>query len=119
MTKEEFLLKQQHINATTAGHKKVYTKRSNMTVSEKLDLPLALFSIPIVGFLALLTGSFRARKQKFNPKQPIARSLLLHVGYAILRRFVSRFSPLQIQCVFLSIFIYPFHMYSAISGEQS
>ncbi|KAH8703597.1 putative flavin-binding monooxygenase [Talaromyces proteolyticus] len=72
---------------------------SRMSIGEILDLPIALLSLPIVGFLALLTGPFRARKQKLNPQQTVARTLLLHVGYSILRRVVSRFSPLQIQSV--------------------
>ncbi|KUL89010.1 hypothetical protein ZTR_06066 [Talaromyces verruculosus] len=70
-----------------------------MTLSEKLDLPLALLSVPFVAIFAILTGPFRARKQKLNPKQTIARSMLLHVGYSIFRRVVARFSPLQIQTI--------------------
>ncbi|OKL61993.1 hypothetical protein UA08_02543 [Talaromyces atroroseus] len=89
MKKEEFLRIQPHTNELILAHgskKSPYSQRSSMTLSEILDLPIALFSLPIVGFLALLTGPFRARKQKFNPKQSIAASLLLHVGYAVLRR---------------------------------
>lgn len=76
-----------------------FTKRAHLTFYEIIDLPIALLSIPIVGFLALLTGPFRARKQKRNPQQGVARTLLLHVGYSILRRVVSRFSPMQIQYI--------------------
>lgn len=77
-----------------------------MTLSEKFDLPLALLSVPFVAIFAILTGPFRTRKQKLNPKQTIARSMLLHVGYSIFRRVVARFSPLQIQCVsFLSLVV--------------
>lgn len=76
-----------------------FTKRSHLTLFEILDLPIALLSVPIVGFLALLAGPFRARKQRLNPEQGVARTLLLHVGYSILRRVVARFSPMQIQYV--------------------
>lgn len=74
-----------------------FTKRSHLTLLELLDLPIALLSVPLIGFLALLSGPFRARKQRLNPQQGIARTLMLHVGYSILRRVVSRFSPMQIQ----------------------
>lgn len=87
-----------YANGTTTTHKDtVYTQRSSMKLSEILDLPIALLSVPIVAFMAILTGPFRARKQKLNPQQTIARSLLLHVGYSIFRRVISRMSPLQIQ----------------------
>ncbi|CRG91329.1 DNA-directed RNA polymerase subunit beta'' [Talaromyces islandicus] len=76
-----------------------FTKRSHLTLYEIIDLPIALLSVPIVGFLALLTGPFRERKRRRNPEQGIARTLLLHVGYSILRRVVSRFSPMQIQAI--------------------
>lgn len=87
-------------NGTAEKNKQVYRQRSSMTLYERLDLPLALLSVPFVAIFAILTGPFRARKQKLNPKQTIARSMLLHVGYSIFRRVVGRFSPLQVQCVF-------------------
>lgn len=86
-------------NGSADKKKPVYRQRSSMTLSERLDLPLALLSLPFVAIFAILTGPFRARKQKLNPKQTIARTMLLHVGYSIFRRTVSRFSPLQAQCV--------------------
>lgn len=86
-----------YANGTTSHKDTVYAQRSSMTLSEILDLPIALLSVPIVAFMAILTGPFRARKQKLNPEQTIAKSLLLHVGYSIFRRVVSRMSPLQIQ----------------------
>lgn len=89
-----------HQNGTAEKNRPVYKQRSSMTLSERLDLPLALLSVPFVAIFAILTGPFRARKQKLNPKQTIARSMLLHVGYSIFRRCVARLSPLQIQCVF-------------------
>lgn len=93
-------------NGNAEKTKPVYRQRSSMTLSEILDLPLALLSVPFVAFFAILTGPFRARKQKLNPKQTIARSMLLHVGYSIFRRVVARFSPLQVQCVFPLRFTY-------------
>lgn len=90
-----------HQNGTAEKNKPVYRQRSSMTLTEKLDLPIALLSVPFVVIFAILTGPLRARKQKLNPKQTIARSMLLHVGYSVFRRVVARFSPLQIQCVFL------------------
>lgn len=104
--KDELARIQLHNSNATASNKKLYTQRSSLTLAEKLDLPIALLSLPIAGFLALLTGPFRARKQRLNPKQSIAKNLLLHVGYAVLRRFVARFSPLQAQYVSPPLF-YP------------
>lgn len=70
---------------------------TSMSLYELLDLPFALLSIPVVGFLALLSGPMRARKQRLNPNQTIAKTLFLHIGYAILRRIVTRLTPSQIQ----------------------
>lgn len=72
-------------------------QRTSISLYELLDLPFALLTVPIVAFLALLSGPFRARKQKLNPNQTIAKTLLLHVGYAILRTVVTRLTPSQIQ----------------------
>jgi hypothetical protein len=76
-------------------------KQHNMSFGEGLDLVPALLSIGTTAILALLTGPSRARKQRKNPKQGVAKTLLLHVGYAILRKATIRLSMLQLQCVLL------------------
>jgi hypothetical protein len=96
-----------------------FTKRSHMTFFEILDLPIALLSVPIVGFLALLAGPFRARKQRLNPEQGVARTLLLHVGYSILRRVVSRFSPMQIQYAYLFFLFFSSSVINIVSNDRN
>ncbi|KAJ6024864.1 hypothetical protein N7540_005661 [Penicillium herquei] len=65
--------------------------KGKLTLYEKLDILPALASVVFAAFYALLTGWWRTERQ--------AKSLLLHVGYAILRKLTSRLSPLQLQLV--------------------
>ncbi|KAL1963474.1 hypothetical protein VTN77DRAFT_8375 [Rasamsonia byssochlamydoides] len=74
--------------------------QKKVSITEALDLVPALLSISAAGILALVTGPFRHRKQRKNPKQRVARTLLLHVGYAILRKATLRLTMLQLQLIF-------------------
>jgi hypothetical protein len=64
---------------------------AKLTLQEKLDFLPALGSIVIVGLYAFLTGLRRSERQ--------AKSLLLHVGYAIFRKATARLSPSQLQFI--------------------
>lgn len=68
-------------------------KKVQLSAWEKLDLFPALASIWWTVFYALLTGLWRSEKQ--------AKSLFLHVGYAVMRRLTKRLSPKQLQYVYL------------------
>jgi hypothetical protein len=62
-----------------------------LTLREKLDILPAVASIIVAAFYALLTGLWRTERQ--------AKSLLLHFGYAIMRKSTQRLSPMQMQYV--------------------
>lgn len=63
--------------------------RVKLTLQEKLDFLPALGSVVLTLFYALLTGLWRTERQ--------AKTLFLHVGYAIFRKVTARLSPLQVQ----------------------
>ncbi|PGH16525.1 hypothetical protein AJ79_01630 [Helicocarpus griseus UAMH5409] len=67
------------------------TTLKKLTLGEKLDLIPALCSIALSALRALLTGLWRNEKQ--------AKTLLLHVGYAIFRKATARLSALQLQLI--------------------
>lgn len=75
------------------------TKQSlkKISLAEVVDLIPGLLSITATAIFALVTGPFRHRKQRKNPKQGVARTLLLHVGYAALRKVTLRLTLLQLQ----------------------
>ncbi|KAJ5298055.1 hypothetical protein N7508_008304 [Penicillium antarcticum] len=62
-----------------------------LTLQEKLDFLPALASILLAGFYALLTGLWRTERQ--------AKTLFLHLGYAIFRKATARLTPSQLQYV--------------------
>ncbi|KAJ5638906.1 hypothetical protein N7528_001296, partial [Penicillium herquei] len=65
--------------------------KGKLTLYEKLDILPALASVVLAGCYAFWTGWWRTERQ--------AKSLLLHVGYAILRKLTTRLSILQLQLV--------------------
>ncbi|KAL1985326.1 hypothetical protein VTN96DRAFT_8004 [Rasamsonia emersonii] len=71
-----------------------------ISLAEVIDIIPGLLSITATGIFALVTGPFRHRKQRKNPKQGVARTLLLHVGYAVLRKATLRLTLLQLQFIF-------------------
>ncbi|KAJ6089286.1 hypothetical protein N7467_004502 [Penicillium canescens] len=62
-----------------------------LTLQEKLDFFPALASILLAGFYALLTGLWRTERQ--------AKTLFLHLGYAVFRKATARLTPSQLQYV--------------------
>lgn len=64
-----------------------------------MDLIPALLSIVYVGVCALVTGFFLGQSENG------AKSLHLHVGYAVIRRAVNRLSILQLQYVYTIPFV--------------
>ncbi|KAJ5784753.1 uncharacterized protein N7503_009965 [Penicillium pulvis] len=62
-----------------------------LTLREKLDILPAVASIIVAAVYALLTGLWRTERQ--------AKSLLLHFGYAIMRKSTQRLSPSQMQFI--------------------
>ena len=83
--------------------------RVKLTLQEKLDFLPALGSLALTICYALLTGLWRTERQ--------AKTLFLHIGYAVLRKVIVRFSPAQIQfAVPPSDKIY--ERYAKISGAQ-
>ncbi|KAJ5266512.1 hypothetical protein N7478_009320 [Penicillium angulare] len=62
-----------------------------LSFCEKLDILPAAASVAVAAIYALLTGLWRTERQ--------AKSLLLHFGYAILRKATARMSPLQLQYI--------------------
>lgn len=71
-----------HISdATTAALK--------LSLKEKLDFIPALTTVVLTAIYSVLTGLWRSERQ--------AKSLFLHVGYAVFRKATSRLSPLQMQ----------------------
>lgn len=60
-----------------------------LSFAEILDFIPALLSISAVAVCSIVTGLWRSQKQ--------AKTFLLHVGYAILRKSTTRLSPLQLQ----------------------
>lgn len=60
-----------------------------LSITEKLDFLPALASICLATFHSILTGLWRTENQ--------AKSLFLHIGYAIFRKATARLSPLQMQ----------------------
>ena len=62
-----------------------------LTLQEKLDIFPALASILLAGFYALLTGLWRTERQ--------AKTLFLHLGYAVFRKATARLTPSQLQYV--------------------
>lgn len=58
---------------------------------EKLDFLPALASITLASFYAFLTGFWRSERQ--------AKTLFLHIGYAIFRKATARLSPSQLQFI--------------------
>ncbi|KAL1961041.1 hypothetical protein VTO42DRAFT_4929 [Malbranchea cinnamomea] len=67
------------------------SKPKPLTLAEKLDILAAGLSLALTGFLALLTGLWRSQRQ--------AKTLFLHIGYAIFRRSTVRLSPRQLQYI--------------------
>ncbi|KAJ5758852.1 hypothetical protein N7520_006008 [Penicillium odoratum] len=65
--------------------------QAKLTFVEKLDILPALASIIVAAFYALLTGLWRTERQ--------AKSLLLHFGYAIMRKSTARLSSTQMQFI--------------------
>jgi hypothetical protein len=63
----------------------------SLTLQEKLDFLPALASILLAGFYALLTGLWRTERQ--------AKTLFLHLGYAVFRKATARLTPSQLQFV--------------------
>ncbi|CAG8084573.1 unnamed protein product [Penicillium salamii] len=62
-----------------------------LTLREKLDFLPAIGSILLTAFYALLTGLWRTERQ--------AKTLFLHLGYALFRKATARLSPGQMQYV--------------------
>ena len=60
---------------------------AKLSLAEILDFIPALVSISIVAVYSVFTGLRRSQKQ--------AKTLLLHVGYAVFRKVTSRLSPSQ------------------------
>ena len=60
-----------------------------LSLGEWLDFIPAVVSISVVAVCSLLTGLWRSQKQ--------AKTLFLHVGYAIFRKATVRLTPLQMQ----------------------
>ncbi|KAJ5112022.1 hypothetical protein N7532_000067 [Penicillium argentinense] len=60
-----------------------------LTLQQKLDFLPALASIGLAAFYAILTGLWRTERE--------AKTLFLHVGYAIFRKVTARLSPSQMQ----------------------
>lgn len=67
--------------------------RVKLTLAEKLDIIPGLFSVLLTIFYAFLTGLWRTERQ--------AKTLFLHLGYAVLRKMTTRLSPSQFQYVLL------------------
>lgn len=64
-----------------------------LTLGEKLSMIPGFFGIIAVAWYSALTGFFRSKKD--------APTFHLHVAYAIVRKAITRFSPKQMQYVFL------------------
>lgn len=60
-----------------------------LTLQQKLDFLPALASIGLAAFYAILTGLWRTERE--------AKTLFLHVGYAIFRKVTARLTPTQMQ----------------------
>lgn len=60
-----------------------------LTLQQKLDFLPALASIGLAAFYAILTGLWRTERE--------AKTLFLHVGYAIFRKVTARLTPSQMQ----------------------
>jgi len=60
-----------------------------LTLQQKLDFLPALASISIAAFFSILTGLWRTERQ--------AKTLFLHVGYAVFRKVTARLTPAQMQ----------------------
>ncbi|KAJ5924123.1 hypothetical protein N7466_008310 [Penicillium verhagenii] len=67
------------------------TTQVKLTLCEKLDILPAVASIIVAAFYALLTGFWRTERQ--------AKSLLLHFGYAIMRKSTQRLTATQMQFI--------------------
>ncbi|KAJ5335563.1 hypothetical protein N7452_007966 [Penicillium brevicompactum] len=62
-----------------------------LTLREKLDFLPAVASVALAAFYALLTGLWRTERQ--------AKTLFLHLGYAMFRKATARLSPSQMQYI--------------------
>ncbi|KAJ6130968.1 hypothetical protein N7523_001428 [Penicillium sp. IBT 18751x] len=62
-----------------------------LTLQQKLDFLPAIASIALAGFYALLTGLWRTERE--------AKTLFLHLGYAIFRQATARLTPSQMQYI--------------------
>lgn len=62
-----------------------------LTLREKLDFLPAVASVALAAFYAVLTGLWRTERQ--------AKTLFLHLGYAMFRKATARLSPSQMQYI--------------------
>jgi hypothetical protein len=62
-----------------------------LTLREKLDFLPAVASILLAAFYALLTGLWRTERQ--------AKTLFLHLGYALFRKATTRLNTSQLQYI--------------------
>jgi hypothetical protein len=62
-----------------------------LTLREKLDFLPAVASVLLAAFYALLTGLWRTERQ--------AKTLFLHLGYALFRKATTRLTTLQLQYI--------------------
>ncbi|KAJ5742047.1 hypothetical protein N7533_011456 [Penicillium manginii] len=60
-----------------------------LTLQQKLDFLPALASISLAAFFGIITGLWRTERQ--------AKTLFLHIGYAVMRKVTARLTPSQMQ----------------------
>lgn len=64
-----------------------------LTVGEKLNMIPGVFGIIAVAWYSVVTSFFRSKKD--------APTFHLHIAYAIVRKAITRFSPKQMQYVYI------------------